>query len=92
MKLFWHQHAPVVQVCLCLCPCMPAEHARRQTSAAAECDLKCKQLQINHSPGKCSVPSHAEEERIGEERGVRGGRGRKGDPVIKDTVLDAVHV
>lgn len=79
MKLFWHQHAPVVQVCLCLCPCMPAEHARRQTSAAAECNLKCKQLQINHSPGKCSVPSHAEEEQIGEERGVRGGRGRTGE-------------
>lgn len=41
------------------------------------------------------MPSHAEEEQIGVERGVRGGRGgrgRKGDPVIKDTVLDAVHV
>lgn len=49
-------------------PVHARRNARRQTSAAAECDLKCKQLQINHSPGKCSVPSHAEEERIGEER------------------------
>lgn len=63
--------------------------------------VKRKQLEINHSPGKCvrafTRRGGAADTAGGEDRRVRGRRGEEEEgggfcPLIKDIVLDAVDV
>lgn len=58
MKLFGINTSPLykcVSVCVCAClrKCTANVEWNTNICNGGECDLKCKQLEINHSPRKC---------------------------------------
>lgn len=81
MKPFGINTSPLykgVFVCACAClrECMP--NVEQNTNICnRECDLKCKQLEINHSPRKCVRAFTRRGGAEGEERSVWGWWGRR---------------